>query len=80
MFNYSVVKPAHAHTHAHAASNVCLLNFNKPAHLAASSLSAPVPAPVPAPAAKSWFTKKFIPAVRQVGSIAGKVATVASVL
>lgn len=76
MFNYSVVKPAHAH----AASNVCLLNFNKPAPLAASSLSAPVPTPVPAPAAKSWFTKKFIPAVRQVGSIAGKVATVASVL
>lgn len=82
MFNYSVVKPAHAHAHAHAASNVCLLNFNKPAPVAASSLSAPVPAPAPAPApaAKSWFTKKFIPAVRQVGSIAGKVATVASVL
>jgi hypothetical protein len=74
MFNYSVVKPAHAHAHAHTntATNVRLLNFSKPAPVAASSPSAP--------AHKSWFTKKFIPAVRQVGSIAGKVATVASVL
>ena len=80
MFNYSVVKPAHAHARAHAASNVHLLNFSKPAPFTASSHSPFSTASALTPTPKSWFTKKFIPAVRQVGSIAGKVATVASVL
>jgi hypothetical protein len=83
MFNYSSVKPAtlSAHAHAHAANNVNLLNFSKPATVAASSLFASSSTHSPsAPAPKSWFTKKFIPVVKRVGDIAGKVATVASVL
>ena len=32
------------------------------------------------PESKKWFSKKIIPAIRQVGSVAGKVATVASLL
>ena len=82
MFNYSSVKPAtlSAHAHAHAAKNVNLLNFSKPAPFAASSLFASPSTHASAPAPKSWFTKKFIPVVKRVGDIAGKVATVASVL
>ncbi len=32
------------------------------------------------PESKNWLSKKIIPAIRQVGSVAGKVATVASLL
>jgi len=50
-----------------------LLNFSKPVTVS-SHTSAAGPEP------KSWFTKKFIPTVKRVGNIAGKVATVASIL
>ena len=50
-----------------------LLNFSKPTTVNAhNSASGPEP--------KSWFTKKFIPTFKKVGNIAGKVATVASIL
>jgi len=79
MFNYSLDKsatlPAPAPAPAYAPNNVRLLNFSKPVYP-----SVHASAHDPAPASKSWFTKKFIPVVKQVGSIAGKVATVASVL
>jgi hypothetical protein len=77
MFNYSLSKTAalpsriHAHTSTTtttASAPTHLLNFSKTAHTASS------------PAPKSWFTKKFIPAVKRVGDIAGKVATVTSIL
>ena len=83
MLNYSLSETAslsnrvrahtHTHTHAHAsiANNVHLLNFSKTANGSTSTS---------APAAKSWFTKKLIPAVKRIGDIAGKVATVASIL
>jgi hypothetical protein len=75
MFNYSAVKSATLPAPAYAPNNVRLLNFSKPVY---PSVHASAHAHAPAP--KSWFTKKFIPVVKQVGSIAGKVATVASVL
>ena len=50
-----------------------LLNFSNPTTVNAhNSASGPEP--------KSWFTKKFIPTFKKVGNIAGKVATVASIL
>jgi len=77
MFNYSLDKSATlpAPAPAYAPNNVRLLNFSKPVY---PSVHASAHDPAPAP--KSWFTKKFIPVVKQVGSIAGKVATVASIL
>ena len=81
MFNYSIYPNAALPSHIRAqitpttssSSPTHLLNFSKPitvnAHTSASG-----------PESKSWFTKKFIPTVKRVGNIAGKVATVASVL
>jgi len=75
MFNYSLSKtavlPSRIQTHTATTTSSApthLLNFSKTTHTASS------------PAPKSWFTKKFIPAVKRVGDIAGKVATVASIL
>jgi hypothetical protein len=75
MLNYSLsqTRPlpsrVHAHTQAHesSANNTHLLNFSKTANGST-------------PTSKSWFTKKVIPAVKRIGDIAGKVATVASIL
>lgn len=79
MFNYSLSKTAalpsrvHAHTASTSSAPTHLLNFSKTSHTAVHASS-------PAPAPKSWFTKKFIPTVKRVGDIAGKVATVTSIL
>ena len=81
MFNYSAVKSATLPAPAYAPNNTRLLNFSKPIPVdAAPSPFASASACACAPAPKSWFTKKFIPVVKRVGDIAGKVATVASVL
>jgi hypothetical protein len=80
MFNYSLSNTAalpsriRAHTTATTSSAPThLLNFSKTTHTTDHNF-------VSSPAPKSWFTKKFIPTVKRVGDIAGKVATVASIL
>lgn len=84
MFNYSLYPNTAVPYHIRAqttpttsssssSSPTHLLNFSKPVTVS-SHTSAAVPEP------KSWFTKKFIPTVKRVGNIAGKVATVASIL
>jgi len=81
MFNYSIYPNAALPSRIHAQTNPTtsssspthLLNFSKPTTVNAhNSASGPEP--------KSWFTKKFIPTFKKVGDIAGKVATVASIL
>jgi len=77
MLNYSLSETASLpsrvrdHTQARATNGAHLLNFSKPANDFTSTS---------APAAKSWLTKKVIPVVKRVGNIAGKVATIASIL
>jgi hypothetical protein len=80
MFNYSLSNtaalpiPIPVHTTApNSSAPTHLLNFSKPAHTTGHDIAS-------SPAPKSWFTKKFIPTVKRVGDIAGKVATVASIL
>lgn len=81
MFNYSIYPNAALPSRIRAqttpttssSSPTHLLNFSKPTTVNAhNSASGPEP--------KSWFTKKFIPTFKKVGDIAGKVATVASIL
>ena len=81
MFNYSLypnaalpISVCAQTTHTTTSSSPThLLNFSKPTTMNAHN-SALGPEP------KSWFTKKFIPTFKKVGDIAGKVATVASIL
>ena len=82
MFNYSLYNtavlpipipiPVH-NTATNSSAPTHLLNFSKPVHTTGHDIAS-------SPAPKSWFTKKFIPTVKRVGDIAGKVATVASIL
>lgn len=32
------------------------------------------------PEAKSWLSKKLLPAIKKIGNVAGKVATIAAIL
>jgi hypothetical protein len=80
MFNYSLYPNAALPsrirvdtTTTSSSAPTHLLNFSKPTHTADHNF-------VSSPDSKSWLTKKFIPAVKRVGNIAGKVATVASIL
>ena len=80
MFNYSLYPnaalPSRIRVDTTATSSSApthLLNFSNTTHTADHNF-------VSSPAPKSWFTKKFIPTVKKVGDIAGKVATVASIL
>ena len=82
MFNYSIYPNAALPSHIRAqttpttsssSSPTHLLNFSKPTTVSSHTSAS-------GPESKSWFTKKFIPTFKKVGDIAGKVATVASIL
>ena len=80
MFNYSLSKtailPSRVRTYTTDTTSSApthLLNFSKPTTVNADTSAS-------GPESKSWFTKKFIPTFKKVGDIAGKVATVASIL
>jgi hypothetical protein len=80
MFNYPLYHNSALPSHIRAqttptttTSPTHLLNFSKPVTVNAHNSAA-------GSEPKSWFTKKFIPTFKKVGNIAGKVATVASIL